>query len=1250
MSQGPTHVSRFEAACAEGRWADAEAIAKLQLTKGSAAHGWAVSALARCAAARRDVPALRRWLDRARRAMTKSADLSDFHVLLLLQAGDLDGAEALLAHDPESDPAARLSGGTARALILWQRGRHEETLRLVDALLRRHAICDATPLAGLADHLVAAFALPGWVACQGGPVLTGLLRGDGEVRLSGPGAEWRWEAGPFRSVFGEARFVLPMEDRAGPWMMTCGGQALLGSGLVLSRTPVEGVVEIEGDRLSGWAAHRDDPNPPAIRITDRTGRALDLYAEAGRDKFGKARADFALSLAGSGLAHGRLVVTGGGEPLAGSPVEWEKKPKPAQPVRPLTPRRAPAVPAKDPVVDIIVPVHGDRPATLACLDRVLATIRRDKAALIVIDDATPDPLLAAALESLAGQGRITLLRNEVNLGFPASVNRGMALHPKRDVVLLNSDALVSGTWLRRLKAAATAEPGAGTATALSNEASICSYASGAPQGDWAAIGRLARRTNRGVTIELPTAVGFCMYIRRDCLRETGPFSETLFGRGYGEENDFCLRARALGWRHVAATDVYVGHVGGASFGAARALLLERNLKVLERRHPGYRRLIARFAAADPLAPARRQLDLARWIPTNGRPAVLLITLALEGGTRRHVEERRRALEQEGRRVLLLAPAKKPLHCRLIDPTRPELLDMVFDGESEIGLLVDLLGRCAIERIEIHHSLDHHPALLELPQRLGVPHDVVLHDYHWLCPQISLTRGEDGRYCGEPQPSLPNCETCLLEHGSESGEKITVAALRDRSARLLATARRVVAPSRDVAERYRRYFPAIAAEIRPWDSTPPPSPLAGEGRGGGVRRARIAIIGAMGPHKGFEVLRACALDAAARDLPLDFILIGYSVDDAALLATGRIDITGRYEEEEAETLIRQQQADCAFIPSIWPETWCYALSEAWRAGLPAAVFDLGTPAERIRTQGGGTILPHGASPASINDALLALATGFVLDDRTASPAPTQQREGPMTQSPSIAATPQEMTLVPGFYAVTVTRGAARARPGQMALPTVLISLPIEAEGRAEILSSHAGGWLTRQGDTVMLKVTGETPILLTSFKNPQAPHETLDIQFSRVDGPGAAIAHTAPMAPALPVIEALAHVQRVGDQTYDASNCVGVPGRGQAIEGFALLPKGGIAAEDIEYKAATANGWETPWMPGGQFCGTRGQAMPLIGLAVRLKGTAAQRFDIAVEAAFVNGGKAGPARNGAPCRSDVIGAPLDGFKLSFIAKA
>ena len=134
-------------------------------------------------------------------------------------------------------------------------------------------------------------------------------------------------------------------------------------------------------------------------------------------------------------------------------------------------------------------------------------------------------------------------------------------------------------------------------TPLSNDATILSYpdrggGNAVPDlAETARVDALARRANGGCAIDIPVGVGFCLYIRRACLDAVGLLRADMFAQGYGEENDFCLRARHLGWRHVAAPGVFVAHVGGHSFGTAARHLRARNAALLERLHPGYAELI-----------------------------------------------------------------------------------------------------------------------------------------------------------------------------------------------------------------------------------------------------------------------------------------------------------------------------------------------------------------------------------------------------------------------------------------------------------------------------------------------------------------------------------------------------------------------------------------------------------------------------------------------------------------------------------
>jgi glycosyltransferase involved in cell wall biosynthesis len=178
------------------------------------------------------------------------------------------------------------------------------------------------------------------------------------------------------------------------------------------------------------------------------------------------------------------------------------------------------------------------------------------------------------------------------------------------------------------------------------------------------------------------------------------------------------------------------------------------------------------------------------------------------------------------------------------------------------------------------------------------------------------------------------------------------------------------PSEDVASRVKRHFPLSQPRIINWEddsSLPPPNPPPPAHDG--IRR--VCIAGAIGIGKGYDILLACAQDVTDRELNLRFHLVGYSCDDARLQATGSVHITGRYEDHEAITLIQQQQTQLAWLTSLWPETWCYTLTELWQAGLNVLAFDIGTPAQRIRRLGRGWVCPLGLAPQVLNDLLLAL---------------------------------------------------------------------------------------------------------------------------------------------------------------------------------------------------------------------------------------------------------------------------------------
>ncbi len=624
-------------------------------------------------------------------------------------------------------------------------------------------------------------------------------------------------------------------------------------------------------------------------------------------------------------------------------------------------------------VEIVIPVYGAMDFTLACIDSVLADLPA-WACVHVVDDASPDPALGASLRRLAAANRIKLSTNSRNRGFPATANLGMRNDPSRDVVLLNSDTLVPPGWLESLRAAAYSAPSIGTVTPLSNNATIASYPSNEHENqipdldETIRLSALCHSVNAGCLVNIPTAVGFCVYIKRDCLNATGLLREDIFAQGYGEENDFCIRARHLGWRHVAATGVFVAHVGARSFGAAKRYLIECNMRKMNQLHPGYDELIAEFQRTDPLAEPRRRIDLARWMTfRSGAASVLLITHGRDGGVKRHVAEKSVALRREGLRPIMLWPVAsrggEGRDCVLGDGPEGGTPNLRFSIPTELGLLTELLAGDLPTRAEVHSLIGHDKRVLRLLEGLRIPYELVVHDYSLICPRITLV-GTGGRYCGEPDSA--GCDACVADLGTRIDEAISATALRRRSAGIIRKASRIVVPSADVATRIRRYFPQACPEVVNWEDDGR-IPILGPVALAGTRR--ICIVGAIGIEKGFEMVLACARDTARRRLDLEFVLVGESCDDDRLIATGCVRITGPYEHYEAVELILRQQASMAWLPSIWPESWCYTLTEAWQAGLNVLAFDIGAPAERIRRSGRGWVCPLGISATALNNRLL-----------------------------------------------------------------------------------------------------------------------------------------------------------------------------------------------------------------------------------------------------------------------------------------
>jgi len=610
---------------------------------------------------------------------------------------------------------------------------------------------------------------------------------------------------------------------------------------------------------------------------------------------------------------------------------------PAEPARALRPPRA--------GISIVVPVYRGLADTQTCLESVLRTTSKGQLHIVIVNDASPEQEITAYLRQLAARdARVELIENASNLGFVASVNLGMQRHGDDDVILLNSDTEVAGNWIDRLREAAYRERSIATVTPFSNAATICSYPRFCVEGPMladmstAALDRYFAAENAGQLIDVPTAVGFCMFVRRDCIDEVGLFDAERFGRGYGEENDFCMRARGTGWRHVLALDAFVRHSGGVSFGGEKAVRVHEAQELLATLHPDYAPAVARHIQEDPARTARLKVDLAR-VRASDLPSVLFVSHIGGGGTERHLRELAAALAARAN-VFLLRPTGSDE--TLLEWLREgEGFQLAFRLPGEHDALLQALRALGVAHIHFHHTRGQSPRVLELPQSLAVAHDCTAHDFFAVCPQVTLS-DEIGRYCGEF--GSEQCSACLKRRPAPGG--VSIEAWRADHGRLLEQARYVFAPSMDATARLQRYFPSIHAVHVPHldlvadPAAPAPRPLAGE------RPLRIVVLGALSQIKGADVFEATAALASQRGSRLEFHLIGYGYRDLRVLPGAHLTVHGEYAEKDLAGLLETIRPDVAWFPALWPETYSYTLSAALNARLPVVAPDLGAFPERL----------------------------------------------------------------------------------------------------------------------------------------------------------------------------------------------------------------------------------------------------------------------------------------------------------------
>ncbi len=596
--------------------------------------------------------------------------------------------------------------------------------------------------------------------------------------------------------------------------------------------------------------------------------------------------------------------------------------------------------------------------------------------LLLIEDASPDPQIRPFLRAwAAGRDNVVLLENDTNLGFIGTVNRGFAEWRAMEagaradpVVLLNSDAFLPEAWAARLLAPIWANPAVASVTPMSNEAElmsvpvICARMDLAP-GAGDAMDAVARGLGPSLADlpEAPTGVGFCMALNPVFLAQVPQF-DPAFGRGYGEEVDWCQKVRALGGRHICQPQLFVEHRGGASFGtAAKQALLRQNGAIISARHPRFDTEVQRFIGDDPLLSARLALGLA-WAGTLGR-VPLYLAHAMGGGAEHYLQARiAQDLGAIGAAVVLRVGGEDRWEVALHSAA-----GVTRAGSNDRALIQRLLALLPAREV-IYSCAVADPDPVEIPGLLaGLARDqrlvVLVHDFLPVSPSYTLLDA-DGRFRGIPTPERKGHDIQRPD-----GSRVGLSAWQNAWGPLLAQADEVVVFSGSSRDLMAEAYPEIAEKLvlRPHQVLNPPPHLQVKP---GARPV-IGVLGNIGQHKGAAVLAALSRQLA-RSRAADLVLLG-QLDPAYDLARPAR-VHGAYSPDQIADLVARYGITCWLIPAIWPETFSFTTHEALATGLPVICFDLGAQAEAVAralaNDAAGAVLPMGeARPEALAQAVV-----------------------------------------------------------------------------------------------------------------------------------------------------------------------------------------------------------------------------------------------------------------------------------------
>lgn len=623
-------------------------------------------------------------------------------------------------------------------------------------------------------------------------------------------------------------------------------------------------------------------------------------------------------------------------------------------------RASTGTPPRSAPLDIAIPVYRNAKAFGQCLESLLPTLSEGDRVWLV-DDASEqteiDQLFARFKDDWPGT---RCLVNDFNLGFTGTCNRIFAL-TDRDLVLLNSDTISCAGWLEYLQACQARNPEAGIVCPISDNATILSVLPPHSGNERGPLAKAAAATSIG-DVPLPTAVGFCMLIRRQLLSDIGGFCR-LFSPGYGEENDFSMRALRAGWSILAADRSVVLHDSGSgSFNDERARKIRRKHQAaLDRIWPEYGPLVQAWWRENPF---RGKIErLARRDDSKGGVLHLLHRQSLIGGTEHVARTLVEALAPGFPQILAYPGLTEDAWCDFETQAdgkfRETMLNLrwvrprtwvsghgadlhCLHSERALAQLIDGFRPSVVH---FHHLLYWDSLLLPaLARSLGCRVVISIHDFWFNCPQYNQIEFSSGRPCGRKCATADRrCLDCLTGHAGELSEpSVYLPARRELIRNMLETADALIVPSRFIQQKLADAYTGIApnrVHLVPHGVKRPAGPAKPSPEPGYV----VAYLGGDLVLKGASVVIEMA--RILKDAPLTFRVFGRIKGFDSEQLPANVELRGFYQPDRVGEAL--EGVDLVLIPSFFEESFSLVASECWAHGVPVLSSSYGALGERVK---------------------------------------------------------------------------------------------------------------------------------------------------------------------------------------------------------------------------------------------------------------------------------------------------------------